>query len=354
MRHGAIACAGLVLLGCGAENAAPPARRPAPDIPALMAAANAPGLSIATIDDCELSDVSHYGVADIETGEPVDDTTRFEAASLTKTIFSLIVNQLADEGVIDLDHPIADNFDYPRVTDKDAYAVLTPRMILAHRSGLPNWAGDPLDAETWGDIPFNNPPDTQFGYSGEAYQLLQAYVENVTGKSLDVLFAERLGDLMPLSSLSVAREDASPSFGHDKDGGKEKGRAIGELTSAGAAYSGQSNARDYARFLSHLCEGAGMSADARDAMLEPQSPTDAPEIAWALGWGVQTGENPVYFHWGDNGPFKAFTAFNRETGDGVVYFANAMNGLMLIEPIAAPVVGDVGPIVDWLDYGRVD
>ncbi|MEO1135751.1 MAG: hypothetical protein AAFW68_03945, partial [Pseudomonadota bacterium] len=85
------------------------------------------------------------------------------------------------------------------------------------------------------------------------------------------------------------------------------------------------------------------------------SPTEDAAISWALGWGVQVStEPPIYFHWGDNGPFKSFTAFNPETRNGVVYFANGHNGLQLIEPLTTPVVGDVTPIADWLDYGRVN
>ncbi|PQA86706.1 serine hydrolase domain-containing protein [Hyphococcus luteus] len=344
----------MAAAGCSqTENAK---ENPAPDIAGLMDAANIPGLAVATITDCALKDVSYYGVADVETGEPVGPDTIFEAASLTKTLFTVIVNQLADEGVIDLDKPLADDFDYPRVTDKDAYAKLTPRIILEHRSGFPNWASDPLDKETWGSIEFKNPPDTKFGYSGEAYMLLQAYVESRTGESLDRLFEDRLGDVMAHSMLSAPiKPGMTPAFGHDENGGKEAGRAMKPAPRAGAAYSALTNAQDYAQFLAYVCNGAGMDIGARGDMLRPQSPTDDPEIVWALGWGVQSRDDGVvYFHWGDNKQFKAFAAFNPATRDGVVYFANAYNGLKLIEPIAEPVVGDVTPIADWLDYGRVD
>lgn len=346
----------LAAFAAASCSAADPEKGPlaSTDIPALMASANVPGLAIATIDDCALETVSYYGVADVETGDPVGPDTIFEGASLTKTIFSVIVNQLSSEGVIDLDEPLASGFDYPRVTDQEAYAKLTPRIILEHRSGFPNWASDPLDQETWGDIAFKNPPDTEFGYSGEAYMLLQAYIEAKTGKSLDELFEERLGTIMAKTSLSAPKQNVTLAFAHDENGAKEKGRAVKISPSAGAAYSVLTNAEDYAQFLVYLCDGAGMSEAARNEMLRPQSPTDGDQVSWALGWGVQTSEEaPVYFHWGDNEQFKAFAAFNMATRDGVVYFANAKNGLKLIEPLAEPVIGDVTPIADWLDYGRI-
>lgn len=344
---GGLACAALA--GCAAE------KTPIADIPALMEAANVPGLAIATIDNCRVSDASYYGVADAETDEPVGPDTVFEGASLTKTIFAVIVNQLASEGVIELDEPLAASFDYPRVTDKEAYGKLTPRIILEHRSGFPNWASDPLDQETWGDIDFKNPPDTKFGYSGEAYQLLQAYVEDRTGESFETLFAERLGEIMPMTSLTQVKDGLVPAYGHDDKGSKEKGRPLTQTSRAVAASSAATTAGDYAGFLVHVfCGGAGMDIEQRGEMLRPQSPTDDPQIAWALGWGVQKDDPTLYFHWGDNGQFKAFAAFNAETKDGVVYFANAKGGLKLIEPLAEPVVGDVTPIADWLDYGRLE
>ncbi|MAW79399.1 MAG: hypothetical protein CMI63_04125 [Parvularcula sp.] len=353
MRLGICLLAGVAwaaLAGCAAE------KTPTADIRALMEGANVPGLAIATIDNCRISDASYYGVADAETGEPVGPDTVFEGASLTKTIFAVIVNQLASEGVIDLDEPIAASFDYPRVTDKEAYAKLTPRIILEHRSGFPNWASDPLDRETWGEIDFKNPPDTKFGYSGEAYMLLQAYVEDKTGKSLDQLFAERFGAAMPNTSLSAPREGARLAFAHDENGTKENGRPAKPSPRAGAAYSVLTNADDYAAFLVDVfCKGAAMDIEQRGEMLRPQSPTDDPQIVWALGWGVQSTEDGVvYFHWGDNEQFKAFTAFDPESRDGVVYFANAYNGLKLIEPVSEPAIGDVTPIADWLDYGRLE
>jgi len=342
-------CAGLAfaLTSCAKDEPS--------QIPALMEAAHVPGLTVATIDDCKVSDVSYFGFADVDSGEAVGPDTVFEAASLTKTIFAIIVNQLANEGVIDLDTPLAETFAAPRVPDQEGYEVLTPRIILEHRSGFPNWAGNPLDPETWGPIEFKNPPNTKFGYSGEAFMLLQAYVENATGKSLKDLFDERLGALMPHTSLSGLKNGVAPAFAHDNNGTKEEGRALIAAPTAGAAYSAITNANDYAQLLGFLCEGGGMSEAARAEMLRPQSPTDDARISWALGWGVQIAPDAtVIFHWGDNGPFKTFTAFNPQTRDGVVYFANGFDGLKLIEPIAEPVVGDVTPIADWLDYGRID
>lgn len=356
----------LSLAGCSNEQApgetalppaisdTPPAATPT-DIPALMAAAKVPGLAIATIDSCEVSDTQYFGVTDVDSLVAVGPRTQFEAASLTKPMFALIVWQLAEEGVIDLDQPLAATFDYPRISDKAQYATLTPRLILMHMSGLPNWAADPGRPETWGDIPFNNAPGELFGYSGEGFQLLQAFVESTTGQSFDELFADRLGTLMPDTALSARPSSLDAAFGHDETGGKANGRPLQSSNTAGAAFSATTTASDYAAFVGYICKGAGLTEDNFRKMLEPQSATKLDAVLWALGWGVQDADGRrVYFHWGDNGYFKAFTAFDMQQQDGVVFFANAMNGLKLIEPLAEPVVGDLDPAIEWLEYGRIE
>jgi hypothetical protein len=57
----------------------------------------------------------------------------------------------------------------------------------------------------------------------------------------------------------------------------------------------------------------------------------------------------VHFHWGDNGDFKAFLALDRESGNGVVFFANGRNGLDLVPAVVEPVVGSMRPVRAWLN-----
>lgn len=350
-----VAATALHCVGCASDpSPVDKAHYKGVDIPLMMSEARVPGLAITTLTNCEVDETLYFGVEDIESGDQISRDTVFEAASLTKPLFAYIVMQLVDEGVIDLDAPLADEIQYARVPDKESYAKLTPRVILSHRTGFPNWAGDPVDPETWRDIEFLEPPNTKYRYSGEAYQLLQAYVEFKTGKSLDRLFAERLGTELSQTSLSAPREGVRLSFGHDENGLKEKGVSLRHTEKAGAAFSANSNAADYATFVSALCKSEGLSANSLIAMLTPHSQTVQDEVSWALGVGVQTLEgNQLYFHWGDNGPFKSFWILDRERRKGVVFFANGTNGLKLIEPLSEPVVGDVWPVVDWLDYGRM-
>ncbi|NHK27286.1 beta-lactamase family protein [Parvularcula flava] len=324
------------------------------EVEEFMRQAHVPGLAIAWLTGGEVVDVRYYGVSDIDLGEPVTDNTVFEAASLTKPMLAYMAVSLNDEGRINLDRPLAETWQSPRVTDTEYYPMLTPRLILSHRTGMPNWAGDPRDPETWEAIPFKWPPGEAFGYSGEAYMLLQAYMAAETGETFGGFFDCVLAGDMYGTALDHVPDGAVPAYGHDGKGQKGfRSRTLDVASAPGGAYSALTSAADYARFVSRVCRGEGLGPEAHRAMLKPQGPVEEKSsVYWALGWGVvPDGGKPIYFHWGDNDVFKAFVAFRGDSCDGVVYFANAQGGLKLIGPLAGPVVGDLSPVIDWLGYG---
>ena len=104
-------------------------------------------------------------------------------------------------------------------------------------------------------------------------------------------------------------------------------------------------------------------------MLTPQSLVDAgcsncigrpitkvsDSIAWGLGVGIeQTAHGPFFWHWGDNGDFKAFFAASAGSRRGVIIFTNSSNGMMIIPDIAARALGDTQPAFNWVHYERYD
>lgn len=79
-------------------------------------------------------------------GEGIADTTVFQAASLSKVLFSYVALSLYDEGLFDLDTPLMEYYDNGRfASGQDSiYArMLTARHVLSHRTGLKNWAASP-------------------------------------------------------------------------------------------------------------------------------------------------------------------------------------------------------------------
>ncbi|MEM9798341.1 MAG: serine hydrolase domain-containing protein [Pseudomonadota bacterium] len=301
---------------------------------ALLTQFDVPGMAVTTLEGCAVGKTLAVGKAIRDPATPVVPETAFEAASLAKPVFAYLVLQLVDAGRIDLDRPLAQTLSYPRITDQAAYGRITPRIVLTHRTGLPNWAPDRA-----GPLDFDAPPGHAYTYSGEGFELLRAHVEAVTGQSLDALFRDRLGAAMPHSAFAAPLPDgARPSRGHGAG-------QIRDLSFRGGAAGGLiTTAPDYAAFLSLMCRGEGLSDAMLTAMLDPQSP--APQdgfpapVSWGLGWAIMAqGDDTVVTHGGNNGEYRSLAGYMPATGDGLVVLTNGTNGAALIQALMAGIGG---------------
>ncbi len=104
-----------------------------------------PGLAIAVVFQDKVVYAKGFGVRDVNTKAPVDADTVFQLASVSKPIGSTVIAELVGEGKINWDSklsaidPTFEMFD-PWVTRE-----ITVRDMYAHRSGLPDHAGDLLE-----------------------------------------------------------------------------------------------------------------------------------------------------------------------------------------------------------------
>lgn len=341
-----------------AAPGAPPATAPTPaELAGLLARFDVPGVAVATLKACEpAAEPVVAGRATLAPDRPVTPATVFEAASLSKPVFAWLVLQLADEKLIDLDRPLAETFDYARIPDKAAYAKLTPRLVLTHRTGLPNWVGGDIEfPQRTAPIPFKHPPGTANSYSGEAFQLLQAFVEHTTGRSLQALFQARLGHVMPQSTfVRPLRPGTVASRGYASAAQASGGRDMTTLTDhALSAASLVTTAQDYARFLSLVCRREGLSRAAYDDLLRPQAPVPGDEppgpMSRGLGWAITRlgDDTTLVSHNGSNGEYRAFAGFVRDSRDGIVILTNGVRGRALIEALLelppAPAAGASAP-----------
>jgi CubicO group peptidase (beta-lactamase class C family) len=104
-----------------------------------------PGLAIAVVFQDKVVYAKGFGVRDINTREPVDADTVFQLASLSKSIGSTVVAELVGEGRITWDSKLSALDPAFEMFDPWLTREITIRDMYAHRSGLPEHAGDLLE-----------------------------------------------------------------------------------------------------------------------------------------------------------------------------------------------------------------
>lgn len=328
--------------GCSNRGSAGPATagqpwgdRLARDLPGILLESGVPGASVAVVEGDEVAWCEGFGARNAETVEPVEPSTLFEAASLSKPVFAYVVLRLADRGVIDLDRPLAEYLSYERLEHDPRHRRITPRMVLSHQTGLPNWGGDPLELQA--------DPGT-FGYSGEGFVYLQRVVERVTGEDLQALARREAFEPLGLTSTSYVWLDVfegRAASGHDRIGGAVPLQRFDEPN---AAFSLVTTAEDYARFLAAMMQGEGLKAETAEALRTgwidaagwslPEE--GAGKVSWGLGIGIQEGRaGKALWHWGQRPRFTAYAIGYPERRRALVVFLNAGHGLSTAEAIVS-------------------
>ncbi|MEZ4686119.1 MAG: serine hydrolase domain-containing protein [Bacteroidia bacterium] len=324
-------------------------------LPLAMDSADVPGLSLAWFGDSSFNFES-FGYRNVEQQLLAQENSIFEAASLSKPVTAYLTLRLAERGILHLDAPIiqlvpktylAEHFfkgPYPG----EIFNLVTPRILLTHSTGFPNWRrrGAALD--------FYFVPGTDFHYSGEGFMLLQLVLEYLTNKPLDRLARTYVFDPLNMDNSSfVYQEEFKNQLteGYHEDGKKQP---IHHYEKPAAAYSLLTTASDYLKFMEALLEGKGLSPESMEDMLRPQQPVNygAPgQYHWGLGIGLEkTAYGQIFWHWGDNGPFKCFMVGLPAQKKAVVFLTNSSNGLALGELIIKKGLGIPTTTFGHLEY----
>lgn len=342
----------------------------------LMEAGDVTGLGLALVANGQVVYIKAYGLADRDEGRALQTDTVMYGASLTKAAFAYMVMTLVDEGILDLDRPIAEYLpkpldqyeNYVDLADDDRWRSWTMRMLLSHQAGLPNWRWFNESQEL--DILFE--PGSRFAYSGEGFQVAQLTLEEGIGLDVNALMQERIFDRFGMQRTSMLwREDFRPNFarGHDKEGNILGHNARQSVSAAGSM---DTTLEDYSAFLAGLMRGESLTARSRNDMLTPQIaitarhqfPTQFPvdtdtnneiNLSYGLGWGLfQSRFGPAFFKEGHDDGTNNYALCLDEAGLCMLLLSNSSNGESIFLYLANELLGETGLPWEWEGYVPYD
>lgn len=326
----------------------------------LMSEGDVPGLSIALIRDGKIFWHKDFGVKNIETKEPVDESAVFEAASLSKPVFAYAVLKLVDDRKLDLDTPLVKYLSEPYLKTDERANLITARMVLSHTTGFPN------EASPQSPLKIYFQPGEHFSYSGEGFLYLQKVVERITNLPLDEFMKRAVFESFGMTSSSYVWQEKYEKLkanGHTPFSGAVS--PVRKPTVAKAYATLHTTVLDYAKFVAAL-KGSGLKKETMRQMLKPQIAVNencvnclgsvpsklSDSVFWGLGWGLErTANGEAFWHWGDNSnEFHNFVIAYPKTKTAVIIFTDSGNGHSIIPEIVAEAGGGAHPAFAWIRY----
>ena len=345
----------------------------------IITNANVHGLTISVFNNKKPIYQKTFGYSDFPNKIPLTDSTNIYGASLSKAVFSILVMDLVEEGVINLDTPLESYLpkkiyeyepqtrwhdDFSDLKQDSLYQKITARMCLAHTTGFPNWRWIEKDQK----LRTNSEPGTKYSYSGEGFVYLQVVLEKLTGKGLEELAQERVFEPLGMKASSYewkAKFEEDYAFGHKTDGEKYEKDKDNEPRGGSTL---ETTATDYLAFLQTVLNKKILTESSYIEIFSPQiritSSTqfgdtttigtdkyDSIDLSYALGWGYfKTPFGKGVFKEGHGNGFQHHSVLFPESGIGIMIITNSDNGNSVFKELLEVSIRDTYTPWEWENY----
>lgn len=324
------------------------------------------GLSIAVIRNYKVEWAKGYGWADEAAGKKVTAATRFQAASISKSLNSLGVLALVQEGRLDPDADInryLKRWKFP-YDSASGGKIINTRHLLSHTAGLgihgfPGYTpGDALPTIIQiinGEKPANTKavrsvfePGKKFQYSGGGTTISQLLVEDITGRDYADYMQEKV--LAPLGMTNssfrqppVAKAELATGYYGNGEPVKGNFHIYPEQAAAGL----WTTPTDLAKYIIE-CQLALEGKSEKVLSKEMMQMRMAPYIDSVAALGVfivKAGADTYFNHNGGNEAFLCTSYGSLKDGNGVVIMINGENYAVISE-----LLNSVARVYQWKDF----
>lgn len=297
-----------------------------------MEAEHIPGLSLTVLRGGEIVSQSDYGLANLETGVPVNAGTAFNIGSLSKQIIATGIMMLVQEGRIDLDASISRYIDDVPIQ----WRPITVRQLLTHTSGLvreaPGFSGDKdqpiMDVvRTAYPVPLLFNPGEKFEYSNVGYFTLAELITRTSGTPWQIFFQDRIFRPLGMTATRTTTPvDIIPGRAGGyiwKDGKFENASPYRALRPSGAFVS---TATDMAKWEKSLARGTLLSRRSLEQMWTKARLNSGEDVPYGFGWRFeQINGARELGHAGSLPGFRAYYVRYPDHDLAIIALANANN-----------------------------
>ena len=331
-----------------------------------------PGGAIAIVKDGSLWFAAGVGLKNAHLKDPVDIGTRFRVGSITKMVTAMVVLSLADEGRLDITHPVAQYAPWFTLRDGLDRATVRVDEVLSHTAGLtyPDAIvpGERVPVLTAHPPALWSPPGEVYNYNNGGYALLGAMAATVAGIPYETLVQQRVFDPAGMttatfdSDLAQRGNHAAGHSGSTKNPTVDDNLADGDVPLSHPAGGIFATVIDYAHLMETLMNPAQTILQSATLQAATSAQVDTHVVPHtSYGYGL-TVSGDVVFHEGatQNGFATAFY-YEPTRRFGVVVFLNALGRhqtpadiakqvLELFAPPEVPPGAVHTPPADWDAY----
>jgi len=292
------------------------------EIETLLVREKVPALGLGIVRNGQLTEIQVFG--NLKDGVSAPYNSIFKVASLTKPIVASVTLKLISNGQLELNEKLYKYWIDPDLKNDKRYKELTPKIVLTHQTGFPNWRY----MNKLNKLTFEFEPGTKYQYSGEGFEYLRKSLEVKFGKSI-----EQLADSLIFKPVKMTdthfwwdkkMDENRYAKNHDKDGIQLETHKYYE---ANAAANLLTTVEDYGNFIAHILNGGGLSQSLFNEMTTSQIKLKENDY-FGLGWekltNFSTGDYAL-LHTGKDPGVSTLAIMFPKTKNGYVIFLNGDN-----------------------------